>query len=509
MKRKETNNRRDVYISFILLMLIFSLSNNPTQGNINEVSFAVASLTQIGSDWIEMNPAIAPPARYHHWGQTAYDSESDRVILFSADNGDYSKIFNDTWAYDYNTNTWENLTTPETKNVARLGASAAYDSESDRVIVFGGWKWAHGDSVPQSTGVGETWSYDYNTNTWTNLTTENSPPFRGSCSMSYDEANDRMIMYGGFNSIMYVDSQSPIPFYGDTWAYNYNNNTWTNMSPTVSPPSLGNHESVYDSESKKTILFGGRSCREGTICPSLAETWVYDYETNTWINMNPEIRPPPRISGMMTYITTIDRVLLFGGIQLGLTSHYSDTWLYDYNTNTWLDVNSPSPPSARYSHLLEFDIESNVSILYGGAISKVDGITPSKDTWAYKYQANVPSAPLGLQGSLIDGNVNLNWASPKTDAGSPITEYVIYRGKDPESLEKYATVQGKEPLEYIDNDITKGTTYFYAVRAKNAVGESDNSNIIDIKIPTPASGFTLIILSFSLIIHSVIRRKKI
>ena len=83
---------------------------------------------------------------------TAYDSQSDRLILCSGDNKIYTKVYRDTWAYDYNTDTWENLTTPEMKNVAKSLAAMAYDSESDRIIMFGGCKWENESIVDQYTG---------------------------------------------------------------------------------------------------------------------------------------------------------------------------------------------------------------------------------------------------------------------------------------------------------------------------------------------------------------------
>ncbi|MHA2109582.1 MAG: hypothetical protein ACW99R_17880, partial [Candidatus Hodarchaeales archaeon] len=68
--------------------------------------------------------------------------------------------------------------------------------------------------------------------------------------------------------------------------------------------------------------------------------------------------------------------------------------------------------------------------------------------------------------------------------------------------------QGSETLTYIDSEVSKGNTYFYAVRAKNAVGESKNSNVVDINIPGGAPGFSLLILSFTLIIYTGIRKRR-
>ncbi|MFX1504772.1 MAG: kelch repeat-containing protein [Promethearchaeota archaeon] len=484
-------------IVFIVYLFVFIVNNHPIRGNQGKIQYLINDSNQIGSDWVEMSPAVAPPARYHHWKHSAYDSQSDRIILCSGDNGTFSKIFNDTWAYDYNTDTWENLTTPEMRKIAKIMAAVAYDSESDRIIMFGGWKWAHDQIVYQSTGVGETWSYDYDSNTWENLTTENSPPFRGGCTMSYDKANDKMIMFGGINS----DMNGTIPFYQDTWVYDYNNNIWTNMSPIVSPPPLATLGSAYDSESDKMIIFGGRSCMDGV---DRDETWAYDYKENTWTNMHPPVYPSKRCVCKMIYNSRIDRILLFAGVRHYDWEIYRDTWSYDYNTNTWTDMNSPSPPSDRHAFAFNYDSESDVAILFGGS----GGAGVLNDTWAYHYQANVPSKPLYLQVTEINGEANLTWSAPLTCAGSPITEYIIYRGNKSDSLTLYKTIQGKDTLEYIDADISKGGTYFYTVCAKNSIGESETSNVVSITISSPGvPGFSLVLASAIMIYLVVLRRK--
>jgi hypothetical protein len=165
-------------------------------------------------------------------------------------------------------------------------------------------------------------------------------------------------------------------------------------------------------------------------------------------------------------------------------------------------MNSPSPPSGRYYPNFAYDSQSKVAILFGGMSEG-----RKNDTWVYKYQTNVPSEPRDLQAILTNGHVNLTWIQPRTDAGSPIMSYIVYRGTNLDSLVSYGTVQGKETLTYIDSEVSKGATYYYAIRAKNAVGESKDSITVEIKIPSAAPGFSLLILSFSLVIYIVVKRK--
>jgi len=71
-------------------------------------------------------------------------------------------------------------------------------------------------------------------------------------------------------------------------------NEWTNMNPATKPLGRWEHAMAYDSESDRVIMFAGMkpgvggSCR----CIMLADTWAYNFNTNTWTNMNPPIPKP-------------------------------------------------------------------------------------------------------------------------------------------------------------------------------------------------------------------------
>ena len=85
----------------------------------------------------------------------------------------------------------------------------------------------------------------------------------------------------------------------------------------------------------------------------------------------------------------------------------------------------------------------------------------------------MPGAPTGLTGTAGNAQVVLAWTAPASTGGSQITGYRIYRG----------TTTGGETLlasvavgaGYTDTAVTNGTTYFYQVTARNAVGEGGRS----------------------------------
>jgi len=58
---------------------------------------------------------------------------------------------------------------------------------------------------------------------------------------------------------------------------------------------------------------------------------------------------------------------------------------------------------------------------------------------------------------------------------NPATGYVVYGGKSSTSLSKLGEVTG---TSYSHTGLTPGTTYYYAISAKNANGESEQSTIV-------------------------------
>ena len=322
-----------------------------------------------GPGWTDMAPDTAPSVG--GLSKMAYDAESDRIILFGGQPFYTGPGSSQTWAYDYNSNTWTNMD-PATKPSPRSDHAMAYDAESDRVIIFGGW-----DAGQKS----DTWAYDFNSNAWTNMNPAASPPKGSAQNMAYDAESDRIILFGGWTK-------------NDTWTYDFNANTWTNMNPATTPQARPYFAMAYDAESDRVIIFGGGTDISGfRISSSLQDTWAYDFNSNTWTNMEPTTMPFPRAFGAMIYAAEVERILLFGGRQNRTILEISgddDTWAYDYNTNTWTAMNTVTHPSRRYMHAMAYDAESARIILYGGEGYIRDDqdtyiIDHKNDTWAYAY----------------------------------------------------------------------------------------------------------------------------
>src|SRR5439155_17576926 len=75
------------------------------------------------------------------------------------------------------------------------------------------------------------------------------------------------------------------------------------------------------------------------------ETWTYDLATNTWTRMSPRISPPARNSHALAYDRQNDVVILFGGGDM--FTDFDDTWAYDIHHDTWTEIPTSRRPSAR------------------------------------------------------------------------------------------------------------------------------------------------------------------
>lgn len=297
----------------------------------------------------------------------SYDAESDRVILFGGQTGNYNNPDNfngETWAYDVAANKWTQ-TNPISGPSGRAAPEMAYDAESDRVILFGG-------VLPSLETLNDTWAFDYNTNTWKEMKAK-GPTLHLGARLAYDAESDRIILFGGYDL--------PGSFlYNDTWAYDFNSDTWTEMKPSISPPGRNYQAMTYDSKADRILTWGGSDVR-GNFDMSV---WSYDFNTNAWQEIKPGegTIPSGRDYPIMVYNAESDRTILFGGSLGG-----KETWAYDNNANTWTKLQPSTIPSPRSRHVMVYSVAADQVILFGGQVGSRE-FNYSSETWAYDFNSN-------------------------------------------------------------------------------------------------------------------------
>jgi N-acetylneuraminic acid mutarotase len=337
----------------------------------------------------------------------AYDIESDIIIIYGGWKTPEPFELGDTWSYDYNNDNYTNMD-PVTAPPVREVGMMAYDSQSDKIVMFGGIEDFNSYLVRN-----DTWTYDYNTNTWTDVTSGAAPSPRDASGMVYDSESDRIILFGGEN----------VEKYNDTWAYDLETNTWEKMNPSNAPSARYFPSMAYDEESDRVVLFGGRS--DGDKIP---DTWAYDYNADSWQELTPTTQPSWRRGHYTTYDSESDSIVLFGGSDISDVAQ-EDTWLFDYNSNTWTQVNPANSPSARLRHNMVYDEESDIILSFGGTDMGyyAGNIITTDTTWAYDTNANnwteMSSAPINIELEII--LVTHNPKVPSPDESVSVLAYII------------------------------------------------------------------------------------
>lgn len=214
--------------------------------------------------WSEIITTVSPG---NHWCHAmAYDPEENAIILFGGFSGE-GREGDDTWKFDLLTRDWTELH-PATVPLARYGHVMVYD-ESIGLIVM-----SNGNTAYQG-HQDDTWVYDTSANTWTEVSTTGDPGNLKWPGMVYDSINQRCILFGGQVGDDPVD---------ETMVYNGQSETWTNAHPDSSPSRRITPGMAFDSANEVVILFGGAAPDYSP----LGDTWAFSFDENTWTDMSTE-----------------------------------------------------------------------------------------------------------------------------------------------------------------------------------------------------------------------------
>ncbi|MFX0204579.1 MAG: Kelch repeat-containing protein [Candidatus Hodarchaeota archaeon] len=200
-----------------------------------------------------------------------------------------------------------------------------------------------------------------------------SPMKRFGHSMVYDAGNNRIILYGGETIRNNEYTQL-----SDTWIFDCTTNTWSQQNHTIHPIGRHNFGMVYDSNQQNVLLFGGFNNTH-----TLNDTWIYDCTTNSWSQKHSDISPPSRSDPAMYYVPGFEKIILFGGYSFEKAEPFSDTWVFDFSTNIWMELYPQIAPSSRYGHRMVYDSFNQTGILFGGRAGEV-----TNDLWRYNYELN-------------------------------------------------------------------------------------------------------------------------
>ncbi len=150
---------------------------------------------------------------------------------------------------------------------------------------------------------------------------------------------------------------------------------WEKLNPPVSPSprsgfgmcSIGLH---------KALLYGGNGKKINGNSNN-KDTWLFDYDSKTWVELKPQNNPGYRNYHSMCQLSE-NIVLLFGGMA-DTPLELDDTWLFNLNDTSWIKLNIEIHPERRSNYGLS-QIGENFAILFGG---KTKNFNLLNDTWLF------------------------------------------------------------------------------------------------------------------------------
>jgi PKD repeat protein len=274
----------------------------------------LASACPSNQTWVFVNaswhnvtdPSDSPPARVD--AAMDYDANMQGVLLFGGSG--ISGQLNDTWLFQGGR--WTNLAfVGPMAPSPREGASMAFDPlpEENGSVLFGGCVPVSFDlDCTNDTWVWEGWSG------WVELTPSIAPPAVGFAAMTYDAADQAIVLYGGCNGFLCFSD------YGSTWQF-YSGQWWA-VYPSSGPVNLSSASMVYSPKLGEVLMFGG-------IDASLAlvnTTW--SYVGGSWTLQAPDLAPSIREESAIALDPTGQTPMLLGG---GLSAGSgNDTWVYEF-----------------------------------------------------------------------------------------------------------------------------------------------------------------------------------
>jgi hypothetical protein len=204
--------------------------------NLGDTKFFSDTWEYDGNRWLCRSTSYSPSPR--NGAAVAYDPVRRRLVLFG---GYYrwgpTRFFDDTWEYD---GTQWVMRSPVHHPEARETAQMVYDPARSKMVLFGGGREAGGDVY------GDTWEWDGND--WTERQDLLAlPPARWAHSLAYDEQRQRTILFGGLTGTSAA--------FDDTWEYD--GQTWIQITASPRPSARWDPGMAYDVLNKRTVLFGG------------------------------------------------------------------------------------------------------------------------------------------------------------------------------------------------------------------------------------------------------------
>lgn len=450
----------------ILFVCLFAPSTAPAQ--------TPAFLKQPPDTWVKRSPLpLAPPSpALGYEASLAYDPASKTIIRWGGHNqGGGGELNAETWTFDPRTARW----TLKEPNLAPPGVCCAqqnvFDLDQGRFLRFAafsgshGWHWFRENYLNNSS----VWSYDPKANVWRDLRTVPAPHPRALRCAAWDTDHQVAVIFGGEGSN------------DGTVVYDPYTNTWYHPRPKKQPAFRSAGNMAYDSRRGRFILFGSQFSDD-------PHTWSYDLRRNEWTDLKPTVQPPTdRNDAVLVYDPLHDAIIAnirvvdeAKGMDIR-TGHF-ETWTYHGSDNTWKKRTPPQEPPGwgNRRRIMVHVPDLNVTVMenYVNPASKVPGVDREQQMWTYRLADPVPPPnKVGLtdvRATTEPGAVRLDWklafGAPKAirvlRATGPVSWNAAYR--------QIAELKG-DAVTFRDGKVEPGKVHYYRIYGLDESGRPQSS----------------------------------
>jgi hypothetical protein len=298
-----------------------------------------------------------------------------------------TQIYDDLHRFDTVKRRWDVLTPTGAKPPPRVFAASAAHRASRRMLVFGGAFF--GPFFSDFSAYGDLWAYNVDDNRWTELVASNAGPSPRSRPSAW-VVDDKLYVFGGITSFFQV--------LNDLWVYDLHSNAWTELIPVGaagSPPAR--HEAMIGSRGGRLILYGGEAINEQFQFLVLDDTWELALATRRWKNVTPapgDNVAPPRNYG--TAVTIGDSLYLQGGdtpvgVDCGPFPQHptSELWRFDLHDRVWTQQFPGGDPLARLKRINSARVAGSMYIFGGYDFACDGGVTP-RQIWNHDVYRFTP-----------------------------------------------------------------------------------------------------------------------
>lgn len=349
------------------------------------------------SGWSRAAPGTAPVQRYA--GVVTHDTNRRRLLMCMGWDHNATpyggEAYTDAWAWSLEARSWEDISPTGTPPPQRMGHTATYDPIRGRMIVIGGY--ATGNRPYSAAPAGDVWALSLAApNRWEKIVTQTALPPRTQHSAIYDSERDRIVVFGGTG---YAPNTNTSIYLDDAWSLSLAGAPeWTRLTPAIPGPGPRMaHSAIYDPGRDRMVVYGGRG---GNYFARFDDLWTLSFPgTPTWTRLAPGgDQPPGRLGHTATYDPVGNRMVVFGGQTTssgGLGSN--EVFALRLNGNPiWEAIAVAGPrgsPAGRLWHGATYDALRRRIIVMGG-LGETYNYLRLNDIWQLSLQGQVEWIPL-------------------------------------------------------------------------------------------------------------------